>query len=894
MLINELAETISLDGGWDFRAGSDSTWYSIQVPGCWEAQGYSKYYEGPATYRRVVCLPPSWRKKTIQLEFDAISYAATIFVNGIKVGEHLGLWTPFSVDVSRAAKPGQENILELVIYKPGERYPMRSSLAGFIPDVATTFGGIWQSARMRAFEIALGDLSLDADYATVKLWVRSHAVFTGPTTSFQWEINVCQSDREILSQRYPFHEDGILDVELAIPDFCLWNLEKPFLYSVKVVLLREGVPIAQVSRRTGFRRLSSDGSQLLFNGSPFMIRGILSWGWEPDRIAPYYSREQARAEIQRVRSLGFNTVKLCLFVPNQAYFDVADEEGMLLWQEWPMWLPQVTPNLRSRAPQEYQAMMQLTRSHPSVVLYSLGCELNRTVDGEFLQELDQVVRRSTTDILICDNSGSGESYGGLDFDYADFSDYHPYYDIHYFESLLDNWRRDWQISRPWIFGEFCDADTFRDLDKILQANDGQRPWWLTTDNPVTAWRKESKAMLKVQDLLAQANLPFTAQEMTSISFAQCQVTRKYTLEALRRRSGIGGYIVTGLRDTPISTSGIWDDFGQAKWPAEEFKQINGDTVLLLDVGRRRRWRFGGDRPDRIDPHNHWSGDAVTWHVICHTTGCDLPAGVEMDWNLTDSARNTIANGQAITSRAIHAGNPWEVGTISFALPEVNQASEYCLRVVVRKPGKPVTNQWPIWVYPPLQPLSPGIGIFDPTEILRDYGSWLDEIPRLKSTQECFAYNILFVTAWKPELEEYLRQGGKVLYLQQSNGPFPSRRCPFWREAVHLFYPHPVWEKYPQQGYTDMHFFGLATDVALLSQQFPEFLPGLGATRPILRRLDAREFWVSDYLVEAGLGKGLLLACSLRIQGGEGAQPFGWQRNIAGSSLLRAILDYLAV
>jgi beta-galactosidase/beta-glucuronidase len=152
--------------------------------------------------------------------------------------------------------------------------------------------------------------------------------------------------------------------------------------------------------------------------------------------------------------LGFNLIKLCLFVPNPVYFDIADEEGMLLWLEFPMWLPEVSKDLRVMAPGEYAEITQLVRHHPSLVLYSLGCELSQAVDGEFLGALNQAVRGNVSNVLVCDNSGSGESYGGLDFDFSDFTDYHPYYDLHYFEPLLDQWRRDWQKPRPWIFGEF--------------------------------------------------------------------------------------------------------------------------------------------------------------------------------------------------------------------------------------------------------------------------------------------------------------------------------------------------------------------------------------------------------------------------------------------------------
>jgi hypothetical protein len=899
MLMNELADSISLAGDWQFQPGIDSPWSVIQVPGCWEAQGYSKYYEGPVTYRRSIVIPAGWGGKAIQIEFDAVSYACVIWMNGTRVGEHQGLWTPFSVDVTGAVQPGKENIIEIQLYKPGQaadsgsRYPMRSCLAGFIPDVSTTFGGLWQPARIWAFDAALEDLWLEADTDTGSLRVRGQAIITGFLTEPQCQIDVYQDQQLLTSQQVPLTEHGIFDARLVIPNLVLWSPDRPELYTVQIILLNHQIPIVRASGRTGFRCMTTNGQQLLFNGHPYMLRGILSWGWEPDQIAPNYSREQVRAEIQRVRAHGFNLIKLCLFIPNQAYFEIADEEGMLLWVEFPMWLPQVTLELMSRAPQEYQEMVQLTRHHPSVVLYSLGCELNRTVNGELLHNLDQVVRKSASGSLICDNSGSGESYGGLEFDFADFTDYHPYYDIHFFEPLLDNWRRDWQKPRPWIFGEFCDSDTFRDLNSIIQANHGERPWWLTTDNPVTTWRPESRAMLEAQDRLAQANLPFTPQEITRVSLAQAQVIRKYTLESLRKRSGIEGYIVTGLRDTPISTSGIWDDDNQPKWPANEFQAINGEAMLALDVGRRRQWRFGGDRPDKLDVHNFWSGETTSWYVILHTTGNELPAGSRMDWRLADGTGQCFAEGYALTCGSVMPGIPTEVGAISCTLPVVSRAVQLSLQVGVTGAPEQIVNQWPIWVYPPLHPASPELGILDPSHILDDYGLCLDNVPRIDQMPEDPRFSVLLATSWEPKFRDFLRDGGKVLLLQQGAGPLPAQRCPFWREAIKLFYPHSLWDMFPQHGYTDMQFFGLAGDISFQSQRFQEFLPEITLVQPILRRLDAREFLASDYIVDVSVGQGVLLACALRLQGGLGAQPFGWKRNVAGGFMLQALLDILS-
>ena len=530
MIKNELSETISLDGVWDFSLGNKSTRGTIEVPGCWEAQGYSKFVEGPACYQREVFIPKSWVGHTVVAEFEAVGYACDILFNDIKVGEHQGMWTPFAVNLTKAACLGEKNLIKITVYKPGERYPVRSSLAGFLPDVATTFGGIWQPSRLRALRFGLDNLQIDTDFDTRQVHIYCKAnMFGNNLSKGEWEIKVCLGEELITFRCLPFTQDNKLDASLVVPDPILWSPTTPNLYIVQVNLLDNGAPVASARQRIGFRCLSADGDQLLLNGEPFMVRGILSWGWEPDQIAPAYSAELAREEMQRIRQLGFNLIKLCLFIPNQTYYEVADEEGMLLWQELPMWQPEITPDLRERIPEEYADMTRLSQHHPSVVLYSLGCELNQAVDGNLLGEMNNVVRSIVNDVLVCDNSGSGESYEGLDYDFADFSDYHPYYDLHYFEPLLDNWRRDWKPSRPWIFGEFCDSDTFRDINEIIHAYGGQRPWWMTSDNPVTTWRSESKAMLDATDRLVDANPGFTPQEITNISYAQSMVERKYIL-----------------------------------------------------------------------------------------------------------------------------------------------------------------------------------------------------------------------------------------------------------------------------------------------------------------------------------------------------------------------------
>ncbi|MCA9908808.1 MAG: hypothetical protein KC519_09185, partial [Anaerolineae bacterium] len=171
--INPLS--LSLDGEWDLvLAGQTGT---VRTPGTWEAQGYARRVEGPALFRRTVAVPASWQGMRVQLQFDAVSYHVEAHVNGMSVGEHSGMWSAFAFDITDALRCGEDNTLELTLYKPGERFPMRESLAGFLPDVAIPFGGIWQPARLVAFPgAAISDLWLlpDVESGIVRVEARLH------------------------------------------------------------------------------------------------------------------------------------------------------------------------------------------------------------------------------------------------------------------------------------------------------------------------------------------------------------------------------------------------------------------------------------------------------------------------------------------------------------------------------------------------------------------------------------------------------------------------------------------------------------------------------------------------------------------------------------------------
>jgi len=900
MIDNTLAPTIVLDGVWQFQLGDNAPWQEITVPGCWEAQGYAKTTDGPARYRQIVTIPDDWRHAPIFLEFDAVSYAATIYCNGQAVGQHMGMWTPFALDITAAAQPGAMNTIEVEVWKPtnqlqGGRYPLCTTLAGFLPDVATTFGGLWQSVRLRLGAARFHDLRIDPDPDTGAIRMQG-AVSLDESALTRDNITihviVMQRKREV-ARISRVLSGATFDLSLIVPHFQRWAPYTPNCYQVYLSVRQTPRILLAYTQQIGFRRLATTGEQVLLNDQPIHLRGVLSWGWRPDHIAPHYTVEAVRNEFRRVRAQGFNLIKLCLFVPNQSYFEVADEEGMLLWQEWPMWLPEVTPELRQRAPAEYAAYMALTRHHPSVVLYSLGCELNQQVDAALLGELDRVVRDNVSDVLVCDNSGSGEAYGGLAVDFADFTDYHTYGDLHFLEETLDNWRRDWLPARPWIFGEFCDSDGFRDLQELALATGdgnkaGAKPWWMTADNPTHHWRPEVRALLEAEERLQMAKLPFTTEQLVQIANAQSLMVRKYTLETVRKRAAVQGYVVTGLRDTPIATSGIFDDFDRAKWDPEEFRLFNQDAILSLDGGRSRHWQHGGDRADRLDLHNWWAGDAVRLHLILNHTAANTVTDGSFTWQVTDAAGQRLAGATQQVTHPLPAGRPVEVGVIVFTLPTTVTAVQLQLHVHFTGAGVQCHNRWPLWSYPQPGEWRQRVVVYDPICAFAD----LPELAAQRGDLTTAAGRVVVASLLDTPLQEFLQDGGTVLLLQPQEGRLPVRRGPFWREAVKLICPHPLWKSFPHAGFVDLQFFGLATDVMVDTPKLADLLPQITTYTPLLRRLDAREFTVTDYLFAARVGRGKVVGCTLRLQGGAGVQPTGLRRNVAGVWLLAQMVEYL--
>lgn len=865
-------------------------WRAVRVPHCWEQEGISKRFEGPVWYATEVEVPAEWQRGRIWLLLEGVSYATQIWVNGKWMGMHLGMWDRFACDITPHLED-RKAFIALRVIKPGGRsYPTPSTLAGFLPYVHGTFGGIWQQAWLvRTPEAWMEDM-----YANVIGKGRVQVeVSCGGHLPATLNLSLYRPDgKEVDSKEVLCDERGYVRVTLDDPNPEWWSPRSPSLYRLEVEITDIHGDTCRIPRWLGMRTVQVKGDAILLNGEPIYPRGILHWGWYPQHLAPHPTEEEIRAELQTLREMGYNMVKFCLWVPPQHYLHLCDEMGMLVWMELPMWLPEVTPAFQRQAVEEYTRIVLQTRGHTSIILWTLGCELSESASAPFLEKLYWLVKRLTDSPLVRDNSGGGEAYHGLLKEFADFYDNHFYCDLPFLRPLYDYFTPRGRAPQPWLLGEYCDYDTFRDVPAILEANGGAPPWWAADDEDINP-RGVRPDVFAVQQFVQfeQQGLESCRNALSFASRQQGLFHRKVTIETTRLYREVSGYVVTSISDTPIATSGMWDDLGNLKWKPEEFRRFNADSVLLLQFHRRREWVHGGDRPAYVDRWNFRSGEALVAHIALSHYGHHDCKG-RLRWWLRDEVGETLQHGESVTSETIRVGTLAPVAALELNMPTVKRMERLTLHCELQAESEVIVNEWDLWCYPPVNVRAlEQWAVYDPVHVL-DSAEKIGWKARRIDESQILQEQRIIASVWHPLLLESLRQGAQVVLFQQQHGGLPADGVPFWRESTGLFLPHPLWQRFRQLGYMGPQFIGLTCDRALIPEKLTEVLGADTVIQPVMRRVDLRSLQIRDYLIDTVVGRGRMLATTLRIAGGLGDAPSGIERNVAGLWLLYCMTEVL--
>lgn len=867
---------LDLGGVWQAEYGGES--FRAAVPGVLESGVRRKDLGGEFLLRRRFALKKIYRRYFLRCE--AVSYWCEISLNGRKVGSHEGMWDEFVLDVTEALREGENEILFRIAkpsYHSGDRFPLRRVLSGFIPDVCCTFAGIWGKISLAGCD----SFFLRRAYSDG----RALRLFLEVLESGKFSLSGKIKGLGMLRGEWELKK-GTRELTLPLDHFHMkkWSPGDPRRYWLEFVLKSGGQKEAR-SLWCARRDVCARGGDLLLNGEPLYWRGALHWGFYDGLLAPTPDEKTIRAELEGLLKMGFNAVKHCLYVPSEKYLSLCDELGVLCWVEFPLWLPEASPELEGRIRREFPRICEKFQGHPSVCLATLGCEMNASVRPEILQEMYLKVRKALQ-VPVTDNSGSGECYNGLKVSYGDFFDYHFYGEPHNMENLMEVFTPTWRNTKPWFFGEFCDADTLRDIKTVREARKAAVLWWEKGDseeNPLKLLKPDFY-LDRFEERVKGTDIRKNYAKLEKISRDHALTHRKATLEETRSFQEISGYNVTAIRDVPIATSGLADDLGGWKYPPEVFSLFNSDAVLVPAWDLARTW-ISGDRVRSRERYSFFGGENYGLHILLSNYGPDLRRE-KLVLELRDEKGRVYFWEERLAPEILKKGKLREAAYLSVTLPETRKPLDLTLHARLGE----AENFWPVFLYP--KPEGGKLSF-----LFRDHSGVFRGIEPLYPKAEAAADSIpegtrLLVTdQLDPETKAFLKKGGKVFLLQDADPGFPTEEVSFWRESFAARCPHPLWKDIPRRELLeDLRYFSVAPERALDSRE--AFRMGFRLKRPVLRRYGARDWSLREYLAEYEYGKGRLMAATLRLAGGRGKQPEGLGRNVFGRYLFDKILNYL--
>lgn len=863
---------INLNGKWQLCYNGIEQ--EIEVPGVIEKYVEKKDEKFDYSYRKTFSVDIKNNKKYI-LNCEGISYAYTILVNNKEVVHHEGIWEHLKVDVSEYLE--NENIIEIKIIRPSfekeSPYFFRSLLFGFIPDVLLPFSGIFRPIYVE---------EKNESYINE---CRVYANYDNKTLDVSCDINSfgnCKLEVKITSP------DGVETVTISDYDKCSipvdvvnWSTYQPNLYNIEVSLIKNNEKIDSYNCKRGFRKIEAVDEKIMLNGKREYFRAILHWGYYPEEMSFNISHEKIYEEIMMIKNQGFNAIKFCLFLPDKYYLDLCDELGILVWQELPLWLPYDNGFLQARIDNQYPNMIKYFIDRPSLLLVSIGCELDATVSQATIDSIYDDIKSYNSSAIICDNSGSGECFDGNLDTKSDIYDYHFYPEINNMQNLIDAFNHESRDKKPWLFGEYNDMDSFRNLKDIVKQL-GEKPFWASdkfsenllryvhagfgSDNPIYYFDK----------IVDEYGYTDSLDEIVKIGLKKAYDVRKYNLETTRSNDGISGYSITAIRDVPITACGIVDDFDKPKFADEDMLMINNDIVISMLPKLGRKWYKGSDIYDRKDIFNFENGSNINNRVVI-SSHLYNDVSDELHIILYDK-HNEIVYKNSVNINVEHSKSK-QYYDLFIPIKQSEYIEKYKLVIEFAN----YKNQWNVWGYPKNY-CTPKFYLFDNNNMFEGIENRFDchLINDFDGLKDC----ILVTTTYNKSME-YLRDNGvKIVYVQNGNGYYNYDVIPFWRENVKLIADNNYLSELEHEGYDGLNFISMIAnngfDSCYVKKMYPNYCS-------LIRRIDNRNFKAHEIAFVVNDNKEKMVVTSFDFGAGKGSQSRSFESNYLGQAILDKLI-----
>jgi hypothetical protein len=700
-------------------------------------------------------------------------------------------------------------------------------------------GGIWQNVTLVATSrpyIANLQVTPDIHTGTAHVKVELEGIGVGADAT---SLRVAVFDAESRVDQVLWIEPGgkKYTAVLKVEQPHLWSSDDPHLYTVEAslrageVASREVIgesptpnthhpsPEDSLSSRFGFREIAVRDGQLLLNGEPLFLRCALDQDMYPDTIYTVPSEEFLRDQFRKARELGLNSLRCHIKPPDPLYLDLADEMGLLVWAEIPSWRTfyvkgtlheeqrDLGDAVKRRVETTLEEMVRRDFNHPSLVIWTIvnedwGTSLPLSAaDRAWVKEMYHRCKALDPTRLVVDNSACPHAWGPNIHVKSDLDDFHLYANIPdqagWFEQAVEQF-----ALRPlWTYSSQGDAERTGDEPLVLSEFGnwglpaiGARGWglgagkdelpWFDIGPWWSAWEGEPgwpAGVLERFERLGLQDIWSSYDEFAVATQWHQFAALKFEIEAMRRRPGLEGYVITELSDIYWESNGLLDFYRNPKVYHERFAEIDGADIVM---GRPDSYAYWHDQmvhaqlyASHFSPRN-WSGARLKWshagesgeeemmevrrgearplgthslplQAVEKTTG--VPIGLQVVSNSGEELARNSVDLLVLPASTRRAGYRGEVAVVTKDEGISGRPPSFLRRLRTLRPSSP-------------EPRLPGLG-----GAMGKLG--------YQVSGKITADTRIAVTSHPTEgLLRWVRDGGKLLYLNEGVSPF------FWAQG----------------------------------------------------------------------------------------------------------------
>ena len=358
-----------------------------------------KEYEFVSIYRRHFRLPPELQGRRVFIDFGGVMTASTVWLNGQRLGEYRGGYTPFSFELTPQLNWKGDNLLAVEVDSTERKdIPPFGRLVDYL-----TFGGIYRDVALRfvgnvfienVFAKPVDVLSSDRSLE-VRCYLDESKSNGAP---LMLTASLLEGNRVIAAQTREISPNGQAHYDLTltnIRDIELWDIDQPKLYEVIVGLSERDRVIDQYETRIGFREAKFTPEGFYLNGKHLKLRGLNRHQTFPYVGQAMPARVQKRDAWILRKELKCNIVRTSHYPQSPHFLDGCDEYGLLVFEEIPGWQHIGNDDWQKLALQNVEKMVRRDWNHPSIILW--GVRINESGDNHDLYTRTNALAHSLDD-----------------------------------------------------------------------------------------------------------------------------------------------------------------------------------------------------------------------------------------------------------------------------------------------------------------------------------------------------------------------------------------------------------------------------------------------------------------------------------------------------------------